>query len=145
MRAQCVAINGVQSETQYMISGVPQGSVLGPLLFIIYINDMGDIFPNSAASKYFADGAKLYTEVVTGSDIDDLQFSLDLLAEWAAAWQLSISFNKCSTIDIAQRKQVGAFCENNIEGNMLENKSEVTDLGIKFDNGLSFLSYYSNC
>ena len=63
---------------------------------------MVDIFPNSVASKYFADDAKLYIEVVTGSDIDDLQFSLYLLAEWAATWQLRISFNKCSTIDIAE-------------------------------------------
>ena len=71
MRIQCVNINGAHSHSKFMISGVPQGSVLGPLLFIIYINDIVDIFSNNIVSKYFADDAKLYTEVITGDDIDE--------------------------------------------------------------------------
>lgn len=138
MRTQCVKINGVKSGIQGMVSGVPQGSVLGPLLFVIYINDMVDIFPDKVASKYFADDAKLYTEVLTGNNIDDLQSSLDLLSNWARTWQLSIAYKKCSTIDIAQSKKVDSFCGNNIEGNVLDSKYEVNDLGVLFDNSLSF-------
>jgi ribonuclease P/MRP protein subunit RPP40 len=137
-RSQRVAIENEFSNTADMISGVPQGSVLGPLLFLVYINDLADVFPQKVISKYFADDAKLYTEVETGNDIDELQFSLDLLADWARTWQLGIAVLKCSTIDIAHSKKVGAFCENNIDGNLLVNKTEVTDLGIVFDSGLNF-------
>ena len=66
-----------------MTSGVPQGSVLGPLLFIIFINDLSNVFSNSVISKCFADDVKLYTDVTTGNDIDKLQFNLDSLENWA--------------------------------------------------------------
>ena len=137
-RTQRVTIKRILSSSVELLSGVQQGSVLGPLLFLIYINDLYDIFSDNVTSKYFADDAKLYTEVETGEDIDDLQFSLDLLAEWALTWQLGVSFLKCSTIDIGRKKDCGAYCENSIEGQILVNKSEVTDLGIIFDSCLTF-------
>ena len=98
-------------------------------------------FSDNVTSKYFADDAKLYTEVELGDDIDDLQFSLDLLAEWALTWQLGVSFLKCSTIDIGRKKDCGAYCENSIEGQILVNKNEVTDLGIIFDSCLTFTAH----
>ena len=58
-RSQQVKIENTLSNTVNVISGVPQGSVLGPILFVLYINDMGDIFDDSVKSKYFADDAKL--------------------------------------------------------------------------------------
>jgi hypothetical protein len=93
-RSQRVKIQGAVSLPVKLISGVPQGSVLGPVLFVIYINDLQDIFPKTIASKYFADDAKLYTEIRCGDDIDNLQFSLDKLSAWAETWQLSISIKK---------------------------------------------------
>ena len=63
-RAQKVVIHGAFSQQLHMISGVPQGSVLGPILFIIYINDLSNIFSQDVSSKYFADDAKLYTEIL---------------------------------------------------------------------------------
>jgi hypothetical protein len=137
-RSQCVVIDGISSNAVNITSGVPQGSVLGPLLFLIYINDLADVFPENVVSKYFADDAKLYTEIESGNDVDELQYSLDLLADWAVKWQLSVSFLKCSTIDIAVGKKIQAYCENNIEGNVLANNTEVTDLGVMFDSSLTF-------
>ena len=69
-RSQRVGINGTLSKSVSMKSGVPQGSVLGPILFLVYINDPADIFPDNITSKYFADDAKIYTEVSSGDDID---------------------------------------------------------------------------
>ena len=137
-RTQCVVIEGALSNHNNVVSGVPQGSVLGPLLFLIFINDLAEIFPNKVISKYFADDAKLYTDITTGDDIDDLQFSLDLLSDWARLWQLNISFGKCSTIDLAKGSKVGAYCENSLDGHLLVNNIDVTDLGVKLDNGLTF-------
>ena len=95
------------SGSENIISGVPQGSVLGPLLFVIFINDLSDVFPSSIVSKYFADDAKLYTEIKSGEDIDRLQHSLDDLSEWAEGWQLSIAIKKCCTMDITIGKNGG--------------------------------------
>jgi hypothetical protein len=65
-RSQQVILQGINSNSVNLISGVPQGSVLGPLLFVTYINDLPDIFPENVNSKYFADDAKLYTEIKKG-------------------------------------------------------------------------------
>src|SRR5207244_12639471 len=88
-----------------------QGSVLGPLLFIIYINDIVDIFSDNIVSKYFADDAKLYNEKITGDDIDEMQNALDLLAECADTWQLRVSFNRCCTFDLGPARHIDEFCE----------------------------------
>ena len=90
--------------------------MLGPLLFVTYINDLPDIFPENVNSKYFADDAKLYTEIKTGDDIDNLQFSLDMLSEWAEMWQLSISIKKCFTMDVSLSTKGVSFYENCIDG-----------------------------
>jgi hypothetical protein len=140
-RSQRVVIDDVQSRVCPVKSGVPQGSVLGPLLFIVFINDLPDIFSDTVISKCFADDIKLYTDVSSGDDIDELQFNIDSLVEWANAWQLGISFLKCSTFDIALGKRVGEFCENSIEGNELAHVTDVKDLGITLDNCLSFTAH----
>ena len=136
--SQCVVIEGAHSNQCLVISGMPQGSVLGPLLFIIFINDLPDILSESVISKCFADDIKLYTDVTIGDDIDELQFNIDSLAGWADAWQLGLSFLKCSTFDITFGKGSGSYCENSIEGVELSKVQRVKDLGITFDSCLAF-------
>ena len=70
-------VDGKLSDCTNIISGVPQGSVLGPLLFIVYVNDLFDCFSNDVMSKFFADDAKLYTEVSSNHDIHKLQCNID--------------------------------------------------------------------
>ena len=70
-------------------SGVPQGTVLDPLLFLIFINDLPDNLNSSA--KLFVDDCLLYREVNTTSDTYKLQEDLDMLQEWESKWQ--IAFN----------------------------------------------------
>ena len=62
-RSQMVAINGHLSTAVNVISGVPQGSVIGPILFILFVNDIVDILPDSVHCKLFADDIKLYSSV----------------------------------------------------------------------------------
>jgi hypothetical protein len=78
-RKQRVSINGSKSEWATVTSGVPQGSVLGPLLFIIYINDL-DVGINSSISK-FADDTKIGRVINTAEDNIALQEDLDKLVE----------------------------------------------------------------
>ncbi len=76
------------SDTQFITSGVPQGFVLGPLLFLCYINDISCCFVNLPGVSFalFADDAKLYSR-----DSLQLQCALDNLIDWCAGWQLRLA------------------------------------------------------
>ena len=140
-RSQKVIINETSSNLVDMCSGVPQGSVLGPILFIVYINDLPSVFPPSVVSKYFADDAKLYTEICNVDDVDTLQSSLDNLVIWSNSWQLSISITKCCTIDFKNNKNKDdTFYDNTIDREEIDNVLKMKDLGVYFDSNLSFKS-----
>jgi len=81
-RHQRVAINGEFSSWIPVTSGVPQGSVLGPLLFLIYINDISSVVSNSTV-KLFADDFTIYKEIACSADTNLLQFDLLNIVQWA--------------------------------------------------------------
>ena len=84
MRSQRVNINGFISDEVAVTSGVPQGSALGPTLFLLYINDLSSTFANSdTICKLFADDVKLYNKSPS-----QLRYSLDRIVEWSEKWQL---------------------------------------------------------
>ena len=88
-RSQRVVINGEVSAWKKVTSGVPQGSVLGPLLFLIFINDI-DVSIGSSICK-FADDTKLYGIVDDANDSSLLQSDLDRLISWSHTWQMMSS------------------------------------------------------
>ena len=92
-RIQHVVINGVKSLAALVLSGIPQGSVLGPLLFICFINDMPEVI--QAFIQMFADDTKLYMEVNGPEDQQALQKDLTALEDWANLWQLRFNAQKC--------------------------------------------------
>ena len=100
-REQRVQINGKKSEWGSVTSGVPQGSVLGPLLFIIYINDL-EIGINSDISK-FADDTKIGRPIVNDDDARVLQEDLVRLYEWSEKWQMKFNVNKCSIMSVGNK------------------------------------------
>ena len=77
-----------------VISGVPQGSVLGPVLFLIFVNDVASICSGNIAVNLFADDLKLYSVYNIGDNSSDLQQSIDNLVNWSELWQLEINLNK---------------------------------------------------
>ena len=76
------------------ISSVPQGSVLGPLLFLIYINDLPQAVSHSTV-YLFADDTKFFLDVSQSNTID-LQHDLNAVTEWCKTWKISLNLNKCS-------------------------------------------------
>ena len=90
-RTQSVRVGSTMSHSCDVTSGVPQGSVLGPLLFNLFINDIADFFSNSTKIKMFADDLKLYTELSTDLN-SQFQIHLDHISLWATTWQLGISY-----------------------------------------------------
>ena len=78
------------------MSGVPQGSVLGPILFLIYINDLDDSITSNVLK--FADDTKLFRNVNTDGDKQHLQNDLDRLVKWSEKWQMLFNFGICKCL-----------------------------------------------
>ena len=97
-RSQRVVVNGVASEPADVISGVPQGSVLGPLLFVIFIDDLPDDLVTRAL--LFADDTKNYNEIAVRADMEKLQADLVTLEEWSAKWLLLFHPGKCEVLTV---------------------------------------------
>ena len=90
-------INGQFSDWIAVLSGVPQGSVLGPVAFIIFINDI-DFCINRQLVNKFADDTKVCTKILDLKDAEDLQLCLDNLLCWSKKWGMSFNVEKCSVI-----------------------------------------------
>ena len=95
-RRQRVVVDGDVSNWKSVLSGVPQGSVLGPILFLIYINDLDDSITSNILK--FADDTKLFRKVNTDGDKQHLQNDLDRLVKWSEKWQMLFNFGKCKCL-----------------------------------------------
>jgi len=95
-RTQQVVLNGHKSSSIPMISGVPQGSVLGPILFTMFVNDIPSMV--SSPTFMFADDTKMFRFVKGSDDHTALQHDLNLLYEWSVHWQLKFNVLKCKHI-----------------------------------------------
>ena len=88
-----VSVNGTHSSPWPVPSGVPQGSVLGPVLFLLYINDITDHI--QSRMRLFADDSTVCREIKNTCDHALLQQHLASLCEWADTWQLNFNITKC--------------------------------------------------
>lgn len=138
-RSQRVCVNGVQSEWAQVRSGVPQGSVLGPVLFVAFINDLPDVV--SSICKMYADDTKVYRQVVTDEDREKLQKDLDELVKWADKWQLRFNAEKCKVLHLGSKNsnfQYSMKKHGSDENVTLEATSLEKDLGVNVDQELKF-------
>ena len=94
-RRQRVEVDGEVSNWKSVLSGAPKGSVLGPLLFLIYINDLDDNIISNVLK--FADDTKVFRKVNTDGDKQHLQNDLDRLVKWSEKWQM-LNFGKCKCL-----------------------------------------------
>ena len=111
-RTQRVLVNGALSDPCPVLSGVPQGTVLGPLFFLIYINDIHkDLSPGTKISL-FADDSLLYRTIADTSDSLTLQKDLDTLQQWETDNLMEFHPGKCSVLRISNRQHPVDFTYN---------------------------------
>ena len=140
-RVQRVKVCNSFSTDLSVRSGVPQGSVLGPFLFLIYVNDIFSCVVPPVKPAFYEDDLKLFVYVHSDSDIQCLNESLNLLYEWSVKWQLPISRDKCFCLTICREKPLLAYILCNTA---LKQVELCKDLGVSIDSCLSFKQHYQN-
>jgi hypothetical protein len=130
-REQRVVLNGSFSDWKQVTSGVPQGSVLGPLLFIIFVDDMDQ----AVCSKLlkFADDAKLFRCVSDPGSVDVLRDDLKSLCHWSEDWQMVFNVDKCKVMHFGAHNAKETYSINN---NVLADVIEERDLGVIIQDNL---------
>ena len=125
-RKQRVVIRGQSSAWVPVLSGVPQGSVLGPLLFVLYVDDIDSCFLHSTVLKY-ADDVKVVSALTSDDSCQLLQSDLDRLTEWSRQWLLSVNLGKCCVIHFGSKNKRNNFFLNE---NLVSEASSECDLGV---------------
>ena len=132
-RKQRVVVGDQMSDWSEVKSGIPQGSVLGPILFAIFINDIPDGVKSLV--KIFADDTKQYRAIRDVNDNVTLQDDINSVHKWSEVWQLGFNLDKCVTLPLGFKNKKHKY---NIDGNIVETVVEEKDLGIIVDVKLNF-------
>ena len=140
-RNHFVSVENSSSSTLPVISGVPQGSVLGPLLFLIYVNDIPSSIHKSSV-YLFADDTKISKVICNLSDSLDLQSDIDSLLHWCLRWNMSIHSGKCVAIRFGHSlKDSPSYSTNNTT---IQPSTKHRDLGLILSSDLSWSSHYNH-
>ena len=140
-RQQRVVLDGCPSNWLPVTSGVPQGSVLGPLLFILYINDIGDNIKSTI--RLFADDLIMYRAILNRDDINVFQSDLDTLYNWSTKWEMNFNLNKCNLIKIS-KKQIQYKHKYFIGSYILPYCDKFTYLGVTITSDLNWSEHITN-
>lgn len=130
-RKQRVVINGKASTWTNVTSGVPQGSVIGPILFLVYINDIDEGL--SCIISKFADDTKIANSVVSKDQAKEMQNNLDKLSNWAITWQMRFNADKCKVLHIGYRNEKTNYF---MDGSQLKSTNRENDLGVTISSNL---------
>ena len=134
-RTQKVVVENCVSHEEPVFSGVPQGSVLGPCLFLFFINDL----PDSVISdvRLFADDTVLYRNIKSYNDYVILQNDLFSLEHWEREWQMEFNPEKCQVMTVSRKRTLNHF-DYILHNKKLERVNEIKYLGIKITSNLKW-------
>ena len=130
-RKQRVTIDGVSSDWKDVLAGVPQGSILGPLLFLIFINDVTENI-NSIIRLFADDTSLLLPSIDLSTDLDVLQRDLDKIHQWAQKWAVNFNSDKTKTLLISRRSSP-TVVNLTFDNTALQLSTEHKHLGVIFN------------
>ena len=139
-RTQRVVIDGYSSSLSEITSGVPQCSILGPLFFVIFINDLPDVVCSDNTIALYADDSQMFRVIDCDEDLIYFQEDLDKFHQWSQRNQMDFNTKKCKIMRIT-RKQVPFTNSVHMNDTVLEEVKEFKDLGILTDCSLSWNSH----
>ena len=135
-RSQKVVVDGEKSDSVPVTSGVPQGSVLGPILFLLYIDDMPQYTRHSQV-RLFADDTIMYLTITTEQDCEKLQEDLKRLEKWEEEWQMEFHPAKCNVLRITKKKTKVIF-PYTLHAHVLEEVPSAKYLGVTISNDMNW-------
>ena len=141
-RSQQVTIDGEMSHPIPVTSGVPQGTVLGPLMFLLYINDIGEMIDSNTRVKLFADDCLLFRPIREPKDQTQLQEDLNHLKSWADTWQMSFNPQKCEAMHITRSRKTKPHTYQ-IMGVNLKDVDQCRYLGVQLSSNMSWSNHIS--
>lgn len=141
-RKQQVVLEGTKSDQDDVISGVPQGTVLGPLLFLAYINDMPDC--TSSDIRLFADDSLMFRVIKSTNDKTRLQQDLEALEQWERTWLMRFNASKCYVLHISSNRKIDHQHQYILHGQVLQSVDHSKYLGVTVSNNLSWDKHIQN-
>ena len=135
-RRHRTVIEGYASDWRYVPSGVPQGSIIGPLLFLIFINDITVNIDADTNMPLYADDAKCFRELLSLDDHDALQKDLYSIEDWNDLWGMSFNGSKCKHLSISKKKKP-TNSSYELGNNIIAMTRCEKDIGILVNNKLS--------
>ena len=137
-RKQRVSVNGALSDITYVTSGVPQGSVLGPILFLLYINDINENIQSSI--RLFADDSIIYRKINSNIDHQIIQTDLIQLEKLSDKWQMQFNISNCVHLPITNKTKPSSH-QYSLFGHPLSKVASHSYLGVKLDSKLSWAKH----
>lgn len=142
-RTQIVCVYGEKSDPIVPHSSVPQGSILSPLLFALFINDLPQLIQSNIL--LYADDLKIFSKVKDINDSRTLQMDIETIVNWCRNNNLQINISKCNVISFTRKREVSLqYFNYNIRGNTLNRVCAIKDLGVTFDSKLTFENHVNN-
>ena len=135
-RTQCVVVDGHKSNPAPVCSGVPQGTVLGPLLFLVYINDLAK--KTTSSVRLFADDCVMYRRINNSADCNALQDDLNSLHDWEKTWLMSFNAKKCHVLRVTHARARKIFHDYKLGESVLKPLPSHGYLGVEIADDLKW-------
>ena len=142
-REQCVVIGGIKSSFTPVRSGVPQGSIIDPILFVLFINDLPQGVDNNSNIVLYADDTKLWRTIKCDNDISQLQKDIEYLHTWSIRNKIDFNLKKCKMVSIKSKSSALAMLpfvayHYYLAGNILKYADSEKDLGVYVNDNYNF-------
>ncbi len=141
-RKQRVVLEGQQSDWLAVSSGVPQGSILGPLLFLIFINDLPNQIASPSQMGLYADESKMFRVTKNEDDVEKFQGDLSNVHDWSRRWWMQFNTKKCKFMRLTHKNSF-KDTHYDMNGVLLDRVKSVKDLGISVTDDLRWSQHVS--